>query len=54
VSEVAVFREELQSGRLVLKVNGPSGIGRQATGEDTVRRLGKCLVNIVNRKVYIL
>jgi hypothetical protein len=42
MSEVAVFKEELQSYRLVLKVNGPSGIGRQATSEDTVRRLGKC------------
>jgi hypothetical protein len=42
VSEVAVFREEMQSCRLVLKVNGPSGMGRQATSEDTVRRLDKC------------
>jgi hypothetical protein len=31
-----------ESCRLVLKVNGPSGIGRQATSEDTARRLGKC------------
>jgi hypothetical protein len=42
VCDVAVFTEELQSCRLVLKVNGPSAIGRQATSEDTVRRLGKC------------
>jgi hypothetical protein len=31
----AVFREELQA-------NGYCDIGRQATSEDTVRRLGKC------------
>jgi hypothetical protein len=41
-SEAAFFREELQSCRLVLKANGSRGIGRQATSEDTVRRLGKC------------
>jgi hypothetical protein len=33
-SEAAVFREELQA-------NGSYGVGRQATSEDTVRRLGK-------------
>jgi hypothetical protein len=41
-SEAAVFREELQSCRLVLKANESCGIGRQETNEDTVRRLGKC------------
>jgi hypothetical protein len=40
-SEAAVFREELQSCRLVMKANGSCGIGRQATREDTVRRLGE-------------
>jgi hypothetical protein len=33
-SEAAVFREELQ-------VNRSHGVGRRATSEDTVRRLGK-------------
>jgi hypothetical protein len=41
-SEASVFREELQSCRLVLKANGSCGIGRQATSEDRMRRLGKC------------
>jgi hypothetical protein len=31
----AVFREDLQA-------NGSCDIGREATSEDTVRRLGKC------------
>jgi hypothetical protein len=28
--------------QLVLKVNRSYGVGRRATSEDTVRRLGKC------------
>jgi hypothetical protein len=31
--------------QLVLKVNRSYGVGRQATSEDTVRRLGTCIVN---------
>jgi hypothetical protein len=40
-SEVGVFREALQGCKLILKVNGSCGIGRQETSEDAVRRLGK-------------
>jgi hypothetical protein len=46
-SEAAVSREELQA-------NGSCGIGRQATSEDTVRRLGKYYSELRSSKVYTL